>query len=137
MHATTNDQPLTERRQYPRFQISDLTAYAVAKRGWPRFPVIGDIVDICTGGLSFCYAATERWTYRLSGLDILLTDGSFHLDKLRLRPIWDFEMPGEESEICVGVAARRCGVKFLDLTDDQKSDLRCFIQFHTAADPES
>ena len=123
-----------EQRNHLRFEIPGLAAYAVLKRGWPRSPVIGDISDICVGGLSFCYPSTESRTHRLSHLNILLTDGSFQLNTVQFEVIWDCR---SESEVFAGVPTRRCGVRFLGLTDEQKSDLRYFIQFHTTADPEA
>ena len=126
---------LVERRQYTRFHIAGLMGYAVVKRGWLRSPVMGDIVDIGMGGLSFRYVARGKPRYKPSHLDILLTDGSFHLERIPLEThLWDFEMDNETS---VRFPTRRCGVKFGDLTDDQKSGLRYFIQFHTTADPEA
>ncbi len=125
---------LEEQRQYPRFQIPGLMAYTVVKRGWPRSPLIGDIVDICIGGLSFCYVAKERCRDAPSDLDILLTDGGFHLDEMRLEVIWHFK---SADEVFLDVPTWRCGARFVDLTDEQQSDLRYFIQFHTTADPEA
>ena len=61
---------LVERRQYPRFQIPGLMAYAVVKRGWLRSPVMGDIVDIGMGGMSFCYVARGKSLSKPSHLDI-------------------------------------------------------------------
>ena len=123
-----------EQRNHLRFQIPGLTAYAVLNRGWPRSPVIGDINDICVSGLSFCYPSTESRINGLSHLNILLTDGSFQLNTVPFEVIWDCN---SGSEVFAGVPTRRCGVRFLDLTDEQKRDLRYFIQFHTTADPEA
>ena len=126
---------LVERRRYPRFQIAGFMGYVVAKRGWLPFPVMGDIVDIGMGGVSFHYVARGKPRYKPSHLDILLTEGGFHLYRVPLETFsWDFDM---ESERSVGFTTRRSGVKFGNLTDNQKSDLRHFIQFHTTADPEA
>jgi hypothetical protein len=109
--------------------------YAVVKRGWLRSPVMGDIVDIGMGGMSFRYIAKGKSLSKPSHIDILLTDGSFHLDRVPLdTSSWDFET---DSETSVRFPTKRCGVKFGDLTDNQKSALRYFIQFHTTADPEA
>jgi hypothetical protein len=122
-----------EQRQYARFQVPGLSAYAVVRRNWPRSPVLGDIIDVGGGGLSFRYVAKGNESIRSSELDILLTDGSFYLDKVPLRTVSDFEIDSDPS---VGFSTRRCCVQFEDLTDDQMSDLRYFIRSYTTADPE-
>ena len=129
------ERELVERRQYARFNIASLMGYAVVKRGWLPFPVMGNIVDISMGGVSFCYVARGEPRYKPSQLDILMTDGSLHLDGAPLETFsWDFEMEREGS---VGFTTRQCGVKFGTLTDSQKWALRHFIRFHTTADSEA
>jgi c-di-GMP-binding flagellar brake protein YcgR len=131
----TVEKELVERRQYARFHIASLMGYAVVKRGWLPFPVMGNIVDISMGGVSFHYVARGKPRYKPSQLDILMTDGSLHLDRVPLETFsWDFEM---ETERSVGFTTRQCGVKFGNLTDGQKWALRHFIQFHTTADSEA
>ena len=121
-------------RRWSRFQVPSDSACTVFKCHRFRPSLMGNIVDIGLGGLSFCYISTEKCSLRSSHIDILLTDGSFHLNKVRVNTISDFEIDGETS---VGFETRQCGVQFGDLTDNQKSDLRYFIQTHTTADPES
>lgn len=124
-----------EQRQYARFHVPGEMGYAVVKRGWLRSPMIGDIVDIGMGGMSFRYIAGGKSLSKPSHLDILLTDGSFHLDGMPLDTFsWDLEMEGERSS---GFTTKRCGVKFGDLTDKQECGLRYFIQRYTTADPEA
>ncbi len=123
-----------EQRQYTRFQVPASAAYAVVKRPWPRSPVIGGILDISMGGLAFEYVAKEKETTPSSQLDILFTDGTFHLDELSLKTISDLET---ESPAPVGFASRRCHVQFKNLTDDQMLGIMYLIQTHTMADPES
>jgi len=48
--------------------------------------------------------------------------------------VWDFPTPDDFS---VGtIAIRHCGVKFGNLTDDEKADLDFVIQNYTKADTE-
>jgi CheY-like chemotaxis protein len=122
-----------EQRRYARFQVPGLRAYAVLRRNWPRPPIMGDIIDIGSGGLSFRYTAVGKQPIQSSELDILLTDGSFYLNKVPLKTVSDLEIEGDASD---GITARRCCVQFGDLTDDQTSDLRYFIRNYTSADPE-
>ena len=126
--------PPNEQRQYARFQVSGRAAYAVFRRHWPRSPVMGEIVDVGSGGLSFCYATDDEESWKPSELDILLTDGSFSLNRLHFKPISDVPLEDTASH---GSAVRRCGVEFQRLTDHQRSDLMYFIQAYTTADPEA
>ena len=122
-----------EQRQFARFQVPGLSAYAVVRRNWPRPPIMGDIIDIGSGGLAFRYTAKGKQSIQSSELDILLTDGSFYLNKVPLKTVSDLEIEGDAS---VGYSTRRCCVQFESLTDDQKSNLRYFIRSYTTADPE-
>ena len=124
----TDGKELVERRRHKRFEIPSYSAYAVFRRHWPRSSIMGNIVDISLGGLSFQYIGSEKCSYRSSDMDILLTDGSFYLNRVRVNAI---------SDLSVGLETRQCSVQFGDLRDNQKSDLRYFIQTYTTADPEA
>ena len=126
---------IVNQRRYARFQVPSYSAYAVLRRHWPRSPIMGDIIDISLGGLSFRYVASEKSSYRSSNIDILLSDGSFYLNKVRVNTILDFEITNEVP--FSSITMRRRGVQFGEMTDDQKSDLRYFIQNYTRADPEA
>ena len=125
---------LVNQRRCARFRIPAYSAYAAFRRQWVRSSSMGRIADIGLGGLSFRYIASKEWSQMSSHIDILLTDGSFCLNKMRVKRIWDLEIDGETS---VSFETRQCGVQFGDLTDNQKSDLRYFIQTYTTADPEA
>jgi len=130
----TDGKEPVERRRYMRFQVPSYGAYAVLRRHWPRSSIMGDIVDISLGGLSFRYIGSKKSPYRSSNMDILLTDGSFSLNKIRVNTVSDLEV---ESQTSAGLEIRRCGVRFGDLRDSQKADLRYFIQTYATADPEA
>jgi c-di-GMP-binding flagellar brake protein YcgR len=131
----TDGKELVERRRHKRFQVPSFSAYAVLRRHWLPSPIMGDIIDISLGGLSFRYVASEKSSYRSSGIDILLTDGSFCLNKIRVNTISDFEITNEVP--FSSITMRRRGVQFGEMTDDHKSALRYFIQSYTRADPEA
>ena len=125
---------LVEQRRHARFQVPILSAYVLLTRGGPCSPIVGNIVDIGMGGVSFRYIAREEPPHKLSYLDILLPDGSFHLDRMPVGTVSsDFEVENERS---AHFFTRRCRVKFGALTDHQKSGLTHFIRTHTTADPE-
>ena len=125
---------IVDQRRWARFEVPSDSAFAVFKRHRFRPSLMGKIVDIGLGGLSFRYIAGKKCSSRSSKIDILLSDGSFCLNKVRVDTISDFEI---DSETSVGLETRQCGVQFGDLTDSQNSGLRYFIQTHTTADPES
>jgi c-di-GMP-binding flagellar brake protein YcgR len=126
---------IVNKRRYVRFQVPAYSAYAVFRRHWPRSSIMGSIVDISLGGLAFRYIPSPNASNRSSHIDILLTDGSFCLNKVPVQTIADFEIDSETS--ILGLETRRCGVQFGDLTDNQKSEVRYFIQTHVTADPET
>ena len=55
------------------------------------------------------------------------------MNKVPVNTISDFKI---ESQTSFGLETRRRGVQFRNLTDNQRSDLRYFIQTYTTADPE-
>jgi hypothetical protein len=125
---------LLEQRRHARFRVPLLSAYVVLPRRGPRSPIVGNIVDIGIGGVSFRYIAGDERPHKSAFLDILLPDRSFHLDNMPVRTVSSDFPVDNETPVCF--SARRCGVTFGDLTDDQKSDLTYFIRTHTTADPE-
>jgi len=126
---------VVEQRRHARFRVPLLSAYVMLPRPGSHSPIVGSIVDIGMGGVSFCYIAGDERPDASSHLDILLPDRSFHLDSMPVRTVSsDFQL---EHQTPVHVAARRCGVTFGEMTDDQKLDLTYFIQTLTAADPEA
>jgi c-di-GMP-binding flagellar brake protein YcgR len=129
-----NMKGIVNERRCVRFQVPSDTAYAVLRRHWPRSSIMGNIVDISLGGLSFRYIVSEKCSYRSSHIDILLTDGSFRLNKVRVNTISDLKV---DSETSLNFATRRCGMQFVDLTDKRESDLRYFIETYTTANPEA
>jgi c-di-GMP-binding flagellar brake protein YcgR len=125
---------ILNKRRYVRFEVPAYSAYAAFRPRWPRSSIMGNIVDISLGGLAFRYIPSPKASNRSSHIDILLTDGSFCLNKVPVQTISDFETDAETS---IGLETRRCSVQFGDLTDNQKSDLRYFIQTYASADPET
>jgi len=126
---------VVEQRRHARFRVPVLSAYVMLPRPGPRSPIVGNIVDIGMGGVSFCYITRDERPYSSSHLHILLPDRSFLLDSMPVRTVSsDFQL---EHQTPVNISTRRCGVTFGDLTDDQKWDLTYFIRTLTTADPEA
>lgn len=114
-----------ERRSHTRFQAKT-GAYTVFSR---KSVIPGRINDISLGGLSFSYVEGEEWYHDSSELDILFGDTDFFLDSIPFETVSDRIIENESpySQIIM----RRCGVKFGDLTSEQKTMLKIFIRQNT------
>ncbi len=119
---STRKQRFVERRKHERFKVLDIASAFVSY----RFPILGQIIDVSTGGLAFSYVAGRERTHRKSQLHILSADGNFSSDKLPFEAVWDSEIPRGYS--FGDVSVRHCGVQFGDLDDDQRFELSYFIQ---------
>ena len=116
---------LVEERKHNRFKVQN-GGFAALR---PQFTVLGQIIDISRGGLTFRYVASEARTNGSAELNILMTDGSFCFEKVAFKTIWDSAIPDEFS--FGPITLRHCGVKFGELTHSQKVDLEYFIRFYT------
>jgi c-di-GMP-binding flagellar brake protein YcgR len=124
---------ILDKRRYERFQVPTYSAYAAFRSHRPGSFIMGKIVDISLGGLAFRYFPRPKASNRSFHIDIFLMDGSFSLNKVPVQTISDFEI---DSETSFGLETRRCSVQFGDLTDNQKFNLRYFIQTYSSAKPE-
>jgi hypothetical protein len=125
------EEELAEGRQHNRFKVQN-GGFAALRS---QFTVLGQIIDISRGGLTFRYVASEARTTRTNGsaeLNILMTDGSFCFEKVAFKTIWDSAIPDEFS--FGPITLRHCGVKFGELTHSQKVDLEYFIRVYTLGD---
>ena len=122
---------LVEGRQHRRFRVHNGGFAAL----YNEFTALGQIIDISRGGLSFRYVASEARTYGSAELRILMTDGSFCFEKVPFKTIWDCSTPQDFS--LDSLTFRHCGVQFGKLGDDQKFDLKYFIENCTTDKAES
>jgi len=116
-----NGPPGAEQRKHKRFRVQNGSFAALC----PEFCILGQIIDISTGGLAFRYVASEERSKESFQLSILLTDGSFCFDKIPFQAVWDTPMPREFS--FGDITLRQCGVQFGELTHSQKLDLQYFM----------
>jgi hypothetical protein len=114
--------PGAERRKHERFCVRNGSFAELS----PQFTILGQIMNISTGGLAFRYVASAERSKESSKLSILLTDGSFRLDKIRFQTIWDAPMPREFS--FGAITLRQCGVRFGALTHGQQLHLQYFMR---------
>ncbi len=123
-------QPI-ERRSHKRFGLgSDPAAVAFITNYAPQFCTAGRVTDICDAGLAFSHFGGRLPPHGSLQVDIILPGGIANMKKLTGDSIWDMEVQGESR-------ARRCGVRFRNLTDDQKAFLEYLIGNYTSSGAES
>ena len=121
--SNTKELP-AERRKYKRFHVQN-GAHAVL--GTHYAELLGQIIDISRGGVSFRYVAGEKPSSGSFELDISLAN--FYLRKVPFKNISDFQIA---NEFFLGsIPIRRRGVQFGELTPNRISQLEYFIQRHT------
>jgi hypothetical protein len=117
-----------EQRQHKRFRVQD-GAIIIFK---PSDAGMGRLIDISMGGLTFDYLTSQAPpTVEAAKLDILLTDSAFGLYDVPCQSIWEltiYEKPPTSKY------RKRCGVKFGELTSEQRRLLEYFIEKHTTAE---
>ena len=114
-----------ERRKHARFKVRSRALAALT-----RSPTVaGHIIDISEGGLSFRYVASQQRSEESPRMNLLIADGRIHFKTLPFKSIWDSPTPDDFS--FGAISTRHCGVQFGHLTDDEKSEIKKFIQNHT------
>ncbi len=84
--------------------------------------IIGEIQDFSMGGLSLIYSQLRRPLPSDAGLDILITEKSFHLSDLAFRVIFDMQVNAQLP--ASPVKSRYMGVAFEDLGPAEAAQLR-------------
>ena len=112
-----------ERRQYARYPALDGIIVALN----PNADILGQMIDIGLGGLSFRYIETEIETPPSKELLILLNRPRFYLENIPYRTVTDQELPNEF--IISAVSVRRMGVEFGNLTPAQRTQIEDLILY--------
>ena len=129
MRGLKSDLP-QERRKYERLEVQTGAFAALS----PQFDIIGQIVNVSEGGLAFRYVASLPRSSDAVRLTVLLTDGSFCLEKLNFRTVWDISRP---EEFAFGlITYRHCGVEWGKIDSWKKADLAYFMKWHTIGEAE-
>ena len=90
---------------------------------------LGRVIDISKGGLSFSYLETKQRPRQSLGLEIMLADSGFYLEKVPFKVVSDTKIPHEIPK--ESIANWRCSVKFGDLKQNQATRLEHFLNTHT------
>ena len=117
-----------ERRQRKRFKAIDGAFAALVNHN----SKLGQIKDISTDGLSFCYIDDHAQTDDAPELKIILGNRGLYLDKVPFKKIFDFEIVNEYS--FSSIKMRQIGLQFGVLTPEQQHRLNNFIQKHTVGE---
>lgn len=120
---------MAERRKDKRFEVRNGAFAVLRASSWPHSTQkLGQIKDISMGGLAFSYIASEDLSNGSVQLSIFLVKNRFHLRKIPFETISDLET---DEVPFSSITMRRSGVQFGELTPNQISQLKYFIQSHT------
>ena len=131
----SNLEGFVERRKYKRFKakegiVAEFHKVRFLKIGKPRLVKSVPISDISLGGLGFQYTSQSIWPVNFDTLSISTAFDEIRVDHVPFQTITDFS----KTKFRDSMSLRKCGVKFGELTSNQKSDLNNFIHKHTPSD---
>ncbi len=112
-----------ERRRRERFKLRD-GAFASVKSD--HYNKIGSIRDINRDGFAFRYIGKEEQICGPLEVDILYSGSGLYVQKIKSKSIADFKT--DQKCLSNSLAIRQCCVQFGELTEDQTSHLKNFIQ---------
>lgn len=116
----------TERRKYERFLVPEnafVALYGLSIK-------VGKLVDISHGGLSFEHIYEDFSITNNKEMEISFWLEDFRLSKFPCQVVYDIVIPPapELDFLTIRLNSHRCGVKFKNLTDEQKEQLNQFIK---------
>jgi Tfp pilus assembly protein PilZ len=116
-----NQKVFSERRRHRRFHLR-VIAFALLNSS---FSLMGEIIDISMGGLSFWYTFDREIPKGPLAVDILCVDDEFQVVKVPVNTV---------AESILSRKVRRRGVQFARLTTRQLSQVRFFIQTYAVGE---
>lgn len=116
----------TERRKYERFLVPENALVAL----YGQSIKVGKLVDISHGGLCFEHIYEDFSIINDAELEITFWVDDFHLSKFPCQIVYNILVPPapEYEFLTIRLKTYRCGVKFNNLTDEQKERLDQFIK---------
>lgn len=123
----TEQQAGRDRRKERRYEVPATTYVGLGA----ACDEIGHILDISLEGLSFSYAADKKPASDIVECDLFMAGSPFYLHGLECETVWDTDTAYETQFSANNVRLR--GVKFTALSDNQKAQLKYFIENHTSA----
>jgi len=118
-----------EKRKYPRLSPQG-NAFAALGR---RYAKVGRIKNIGLGGLAFDYISGVGTDGDFSHIDLFLIGDVFHLYDINCEIVYDIlkPIPYKKIESIKPSNTRRCGIKFVTLTEDDMAQLELFLESNT------
>ena len=117
-----------ERRVNKRFRPKKLTYVALR----PEFTKLGKVVDISAGGLCFNYMAKaeqSRDAETVLEVDLFISGNGYYLPALACKRAHEVVLD-QTRTMDSGIHYRRCGVQFLDLTEEQRDQISQYLEAH-------
>ncbi|UCH23331.1 MAG: PilZ domain-containing protein [Deltaproteobacteria bacterium] len=114
-----------EKRRHERLSARDGIIVALM----PHSNILGPMIDISIGGLSFQYIENAEPTVRSSELIILIANQNFFLDRVSFKIVSDIEI--EKNISFSSIHMRRRGVEFVNLSFHQATLIQHLITKHT------
>ncbi len=118
------NEKIDEQRKHKRFDVKD-GAYSVLSY---RPTVMGQIVNISMDGLAVTYKGKRL--KESNEVDLFISDAGFYIDQIPIKTISDHKLAGKLFSSSKTIWQR--SLQFGDLTNDQKSQLKQFLQHYTS-----
>ncbi len=122
-----------EHREFTRFIPTANTFVAL-----PQIGRMGSIKDISLGGMSCDYYVSFREDGTIKGetaaplpADIFISGRKFFLCNILCQVTYDMIAPEDRPAYRVSVKKRRCGLKFDELSGEQRQRITHFLENHT------
>jgi hypothetical protein len=117
---------MIEKRKFKRY-LPDSRAFACLR---PGFQKLGKIMDISMGGLAFSYISDKDSIEKSHGVDIFLSGNNFFLNEIGCRVVYSYRI---YSYLISGGMLNewKCGIKFVSATENQRRELKAFLNNHT------
>jgi hypothetical protein len=122
VHFVLEGEVQRERREGPRFAPKSLTYVVLG----PHFGKLGKLIDIGHEGLTFHYVALKEGDEETTECYLFTHDKHFGLPNIPCRVVYDIR-----EETVFWFENRRCGLRFGNLTDEQRTQLEAFITSYT------
>ena len=118
-----------ERRRFVRFQVKSAIYAALGH----NFDKVGTVKDISVGGVAFEYVSDQDSMEAMTQVDILLVDENIHLSKLPCTVAYedDVRKHGTLRRFGRPLVTKRCGVKFGNFEENQRTQLEHLITNYT------
>ena len=120
-----------ERRRWDRFRVDDFarvdfTSPPVFDLKKPSVAKYAIIIDINWGGLSFIYESSQIWMNNFDKLSITVDAYKIVAEDLPCQVVSDYLISPQHN-----ATARKCGIRFGELTPTQRFQIDSFIRNHS------